>query len=243
VKEPTIRVRRNDDPAPVAMDDAQRAAALKVTHELICTAGELHSAMKDNRLTQGYRDTLCGCIEFHVTDVLKALGYDATLVREMEERYAEVRAKNDEIRALRAQLGAKVSSEDVREKLKVLYDLVYRWWADEGFGHASQITFGQYGCKVAFSGLLTRSRSADDGLAAVVAKGYHIYSESPYSHEVVCDDHNMALLKAEVIARFPSAELLAFTAHHNHEGVSTLRDAEFIIRELTDIDNTERTME
>lgn len=80
--------------------------------------GMLHELLAKGNLAEGMKKALLTSAEHEFTALLSDLGYAGILAEEKEKRYAQIRSLNIENRELRAQLGEKVSLEDIREKLK-----------------------------------------------------------------------------------------------------------------------------
>jgi hypothetical protein len=89
--------------------------------------------------------------EFQLADLCRTLGIETEGSREMEARYADIRAANARVRALEQRLGDVQSPQATEAAIQNLTDRLGDWWRKEGFGLVSDVSFSAYGCKLNFS--------------------------------------------------------------------------------------------
>lgn len=246
MKEKELKFNRNDDPTLVVLSEKQTKDLKKSSDDLRFAMVHLLSEVKDGKLEEGMKATLCSLLESHVGTLTKSLGYEGVIHQEKEERYKEIRELNTENRELRKQLGNKVSPEDVRESLKNLKENFNTWWNINGFGHCSDEQFGPFGFKVTLSGMITeayRDKTNADAteekkIDMLTAAGFLIRSDGDSRHDkkVLYNDQNIKILESMLTAKYPSASIFYSKAWHgNKHDDSEIREVEIFIRNFDDL--------
>jgi hypothetical protein len=217
----------------------------KASSDLHFAVQHLLSEIKENRLEEGMKHTLCSLFESHVLTFTSVLGYKGDLEKEKEERFKDIREANAQNRELRKQLGEKVSPEDVRGSLKNLDESFKSWWNIEGFGHCSEESFGPYGFKVTLSGMITesyRDRTDPDAteekkVDKLRAYGFEIRdAEHRTNRKILYNDHNLDMLEQLVKSKYPSADFTYSKAWHGRRhGDAEIRDVEIFIRNFDEL--------
>jgi hypothetical protein len=232
MKETPLVIVRNDDPTLFVLGDEQKPKAKKALNDIFFAGTELMKRAEDGSLEQGFKTTLCSLMESYTTELNKQFGYNGKLAEEQEERTATVRRLNIENRELRKQLGEKVSSEDVREKLKNLSDAVNKWWQEAGTGFVSDGGFGSWGAyRAKLSGMLFN----DENRAALEAQGIRFNDERHHAQMISCDASIAGVLKL-LTDRFPSAHIESIETFGGRNGEAyTVREIRFAINDLNEI--------
>lgn len=148
MKERELKVHGTNDTTIVAMSYEEQKNHYANLSLLIDLAVLLRQRISTNELDEEFKETGMHLLESCTVDILKNLGYESTLQREYEKRFAEIRNLNVENRELRKQLGGKATAEDVRETLKNLKRYFHDFWNNVGFGFSTDYTFEEYGLKV-----------------------------------------------------------------------------------------------
>lgn len=245
MEEKPLNFNRNDDPALVQFTEKQLKEIKKASSDLHFAVAHLLSEIKENRLEEGMKHTLCSLFESHVLSFTKALGYEGELEKQKEERFKEIREANAQNRELRKQLGEKVSPEDVRESLKNLDENFKQWWNIEGFGHQSDESFGPYGFKTTLSGMITesyRDRKDPDAteekkVEKLRAYGFEIRDgEHRTDRKILYNDHNLSLLEQLLKSKYPSVDIMYSKAWHGRKhGDAEIREVEIFIRNFDEL--------
>ncbi len=244
MKEKALNFRINDDPTPVVLSEKQKKALEKSTNDLRFAVVHLNKEAAEGRLETGMKETLCSLIESHAQSVTHTLGYEGVLLKEKDERFKEIRDLNTENRALRKQLGEKVSNVDVREAIKNMIERFKSWWNIIGFGHSSDEYCAGYAFKAKLSGMMTdsyydKSENADteetkaDKLRQL---GFDISDgESRTDRKIIFSESNMLALARLLQSKYPSCEILDSRAWHGNKEKPEIREVNIIIRNYDEI--------
>ena len=120
---------------PVPLDKNQKSVALGEINKALHALIHLRDLITEDRLDVAMRVATLGVTESHLTTISEAIGYDGDLAKQKKERYAEIRAKNDEIRRLEKLIGSTKSIDGLPEQLSALTESVRKfWWEDLGLG-------------------------------------------------------------------------------------------------------------
>lgn len=227
----------------------KNAVAIRLIRDCQQAVGTIAATIKDGSAIDEELATNCLKVaEFNLADLCKALGIETFTAKERDERFAALRTANMRIRALEAQLGNAQAPEMTQAALKNMADQLNGWWDLEGFGHISDIAFGQYCCKVDFSCNLfgnfrmvdsdtpvtdkTRKEQWHDSLRE---RGFVLTEEDREVSVVDCDQSRKVL--ADLIkARMPSATIFKFdNVHKNRSTEFLLRGVEVVIHKIDEI--------
>lgn len=246
MQERPLNFKRNEDTTLVVLNEKQAKDFQKASDDLRFAMATLHDYLKEGKLEEGLKHTICSLIENHVHTVTKTLGYSGVLESEKEERHAEIRQLNTDNRELRKQLGEKNTPEDVRESLKNLADNFKRWWNIEGFGHISDESFGGYGFKAKLSGMITDAYYAKDSeyideeqkVAKLKAYGFYVFGEGIHSrdYKVSATDANLKLIEQLLKSKYPSVQIFE-TKIYNRRNTEApeIRDIEIFISNFDEL--------
>lgn len=235
--------------ATLILSEDQQAVAQKKIEDMHHAVGMIYSVIKGGRPLEAELATSCVKVaEFNLADLCKTLGVETFSAKEREQRYADLRAANMKIRELEAQLGDTVTPEATQHALKNMADHLNRWWDLEGFGHISDIAFGQYVCKVDFScslfgGFRTldsetpvsdRGRKAD-WLDSLRERGFALAQEDR-DWSIVDSDANRQILIDMFGARLPSSKVFKFDNYSRRKAQDfSLRGVEVYIYKIAEI--------
>ncbi len=232
----------------------QRAVALRSIQEMYSGLSHFNEMIKKDELYADMREAIPHNLEHYATDLFKAVGYDSDTEKKIKERYAEIKKANMRIHELERQMGEQGDVDMLPQVIKYLSDKIYSFWKKDGFGHVSEIEFGQYGnCRIKFSGMLfphshltmsdtpeTDKRSAAQWIQRLKDRGFVLVKESEHSRReefVLDNDHNRALVVALITGRFPSAKVISIDSHlmFKKDDVFSIRNISAIIYNLSDI--------
>ena len=151
MEERPLNLEINEDPTLVKFSEEEEKTFLKNCNDAAMAISYAKTLVKEKRLTEGMKDTMCCVIDHNVQDLCSALGYESKFKKDQAKTLKEIREVNIENRELRRQLGEKVSFEDLRERMKTVAEC-FKWWLDKyGFGYAFDVVFTDYGtlkCKM-----------------------------------------------------------------------------------------------
>lgn len=229
MKERPLNFNRDSDPEKIIFSNKEKNSINRKINEIYMAVNEIAVGVKDETLEKGFCNTVLTAMESYVIDLLKEFKYYSKLQKDREERCSEIKALNLENRELRHQLGEKVSPEDVREKLKNFYAIINKWWDEDGFGYIHEITFHPYVCSVKLSTRLS-IHFVDGQITKLKEKGYFIIETEKDIYDLGFTDNNIKILSAEIVKRFPSAEIRKIVADN-----LTVDTVEFFIKDFSNI--------
>lgn len=241
MKERPLTFRRNEDETLVVLNDENLANFKKKFNELMSSMHLLKEGIEKKTLKEGFKATLLSVSEMYMMDILNTMGYQGHLEVQKQERFAEIRGLNEENRALRKQLGEKVSNEDVRERLKNISRLIRDWWNDKGLCYVKDIRFTEYGhIKVSFGGSYSGIGDSKEEEKAhvkyLIDYGFELDNmETGERAQLLDTDKNRELFVTLVKSKFPSAQLETITNWSGRGKHLQIREAEFYIHNLDDI--------
>lgn len=242
MKEHQLKFNRNEDPTLVEDVDGKLAKNINDIYSKIkMNLGFCHEQLVAGTLSQGMLNTHISLTEAYVVDFLKAVGYDGMLEAEKNERFKEIRELHEQNRALREQLGQKVTNEDFRERIKIMTKSIKEWWNIYGFGYVSEIVFVEYAVKIKLSGSITEAYYGRDSRDTVGTKleyltglGFEMTDGEIYNKSVRATDENIEKLTNLLVNKFPSAtieEMVISPYSKSRE----IKEIEVYIRNLDDI--------
>lgn len=235
MKERKLDFQKYDNPALVEDADGTLSSKLREGYEKInINLGMLHELLAKGELNEGMKKALLTSAEHEFTALLGDLGYAGVLAEENEKRYVQIRSLNIENRELRAQLGEKVSLEDIREKLKNIEQNFDAWWSEYGFGHSDAIQFSGYSAKITLSGMVFGSRginrmSEADKDKYLTEMGFEIDDR-----RVVANDKSISLLNDLLISKMPSCKIRDIKTTSNADGIFVFQEIVVYIGDYND---------
>ena len=220
------------------LNQDQKVFVQKQINQLHDATSHLNTLIKEPKLDKTNIHTILSCLEYYITDINKKLGYDLHLVKQMEERSIEIRAKNIEITKLKNRLG-KSNLNNVAENAKVIIDYITGYWKDLGFclveAHINQ--YGNIKCEMScsidfYESTFTETPVSDrqEKLLKLeeMRKSFDIHYEDKSSHYpcLIDNEKNRKLILAYLKEEFPSARICRY------ESSSINRSEYFQIRKI-----------
>lgn len=164
----------------------------------------------------------------------------------IEKRHGDIRRANIRNRELEEMLGKNQPPQAIQPALKVMCDQLNGWWDLEGFGHISDLAFGEYNLKVLFScqfiGVkplivtpepISRKERFKLWLAALQDRGFVLLEEDGDKGLKDCPETRQAL--ASLFAtRLSSARISKFVSRETKDG-SMLTGVEVYIRDISQL--------
>lgn len=149
--------------------DAIRAAVKSLQQDLAALPFMLDS----DGLTHNFAHNVLTVTEGNFVQLAKLVGVDTETAARIEQRHADLRRANMRIRELEGLLGQEQPAGAIQPALKAMCRRLRDWWKLEGFGHVSEIEFGEYSARVKFSCTFIGSKpglSAPEGATAQEAR-------------------------------------------------------------------------
>ena len=140
-----------EDQDPIALKPDQVDAVKKSVRKLQEHLGMITWHLDHEGITPGMAKLCLGVVDYDLAGLGKLLGVDTQADERLEARHAEIRKANLRIHALEGMIGREQTPESIQPALQVLVKQINAWWDLEGFGHISDISFGEYALKVDFS--------------------------------------------------------------------------------------------
>lgn len=165
-------------------------------------------------------------LEHHLTELSRLTGYDGMCTKENEARYAEIRAANQKIRELEAQLGSTMTGDAVASGVRHYLNVLGTWWSAAGFRYA-KMEPTQWGISAEFSSevILHERESTPYADSALLIKANGKVDpittddfdvrEDKYHGDLLDTDRNKKALDALFRKYFPEAYITGFRSHHD----------------------------
>lgn len=236
--EPTINLNPDD-----------KAVAMRTIRELFGSLGHIHEALKGGTgLNVEMATNILKLGEFHLADLGKILAIETDSALERERRNADLRNANLRVHELQKQLGNAQAPELTQLSLKALSRHLRAWWTQHGFGHVSEIQFGEHSCRATFSchlfgdrKIVNSSTPVSDELnekawhEELVQRGFVLNAEGREISLRDCDQ-NRSALNGFFEKSMPSATVFK---HENVRqalsGIYVLRSVDVTIRDIAEI--------
>lgn len=236
MKERGLSAILNKDETIVSDPDGKIAQSLKkIYSELTTNLSFCYEQLENGRLTEGMKETHLSLSENYLIEFLKSMNYDGILEKEKQQRYTEIRSLNEENRALRTQLGEKVSNEDVRERIKIMESNFNKWWSIYGFGHVSEFAFTPYCAKIKLSGMVFESHykkevDTDEKKCDYLNRlGFEIQDQF-----VVMSEKSLKLFESLITDKYPSTDIVQIETYMR-DGVLTFKKIDIFITNLDEL--------
>lgn len=232
-------------PLPFTADQqaAIRASARKVQEHL-----QMIPFFFDNEgLSREMARSVVNLSESELATLGKLLGVETESAERIEQRHADIRRANLRVRELEGLLGQAQPTTALLPALRGLSEQLNQWWDLEGFGHISEIVYGDYTAKVTFScsfigckpslvapeGATHKERKAL-WLASLQARGFVLLDDDGDRGVKDCAE-SRAALRALFAQRLGDAHVRQFVSHETRAQVSCLRSVEVYIYDLAAI--------
>lgn len=172
------------------------------------------------------------------------LGVETESAERIEQRHADIRRANLRVRELEGLLGQAQPTAAILPALRSLSAQLNQWWDLEGFGHVSEIAYGEYNAKVTFScsfigckpelvapeGATHKERKAL-WLSSLQARGFVLLDDDGDRGVKDCAE-SRAALRALFARRLGDAHVSQFVSRETRAQVSCLRSVEVYIYDL-----------
>ena len=241
MKERILNLSVNENDVLVKIDNELESKTVAKINDIYHLMKHIHDCIISKKLTEGDKSTFLSLSESYIKELGGLLDYEGVLAQEAEERYKKIRELNIENRALRKQLGTKVTNEDLRERLKNISADFHAWWNIYGFGHLRELSFSEYGTMVVkLSGMISDPYyldgidiSNEQKVAYLKKLGFEISGKSRDS-DIIHNDKNIELLK-QLLSKFPSMVIHKINTFFG-KSISKIREIEVYIKDLDDLD-------
>lgn len=172
----------------------------------------------------------------------KLMGVPTESAERIEQRHGDIRRANLRVHELERLLGQTQPIEAILPVLRTLCEQINGWWDLEGFGHISEIAFGEYNAKVSFScqfigckphlvapeGATHKERKAL-WLDSMKARGFVLLDDDKAVKD--CPESRDAL-RALFAQRLGNALISQFVSRESRDSGSMLVSVEVNIRDL-----------
>ena len=227
----------------------KNAVALRQIRQIREAVGTIFGIIQDGTAINAELATNCVKVaEFELAYLCKTLGIETDSAQERDQRYVQLRQANERIRELEAQLGNVQAPEVTQMSLKQMAEQLRLWWRHEGFGHVSDMAFGEYVCKVNFSCSMFgdfRLVDSDTPVTDKERKACWYDSLRERGFVLIEDDREWALADCDASrqalcelfkSRLPSSKVFKFdnVQRHRVDGF-VIRGAEGYIHQIADI--------
>jgi len=239
----------------IKLSDDQKAVVVRRVQDICSAAIHLRDLVKKDDLYPDMQEVIPHNIEYCLSDLCKAVGYDSDTEDKIEKRHEDLRKANMKIHELEKQMGEQADVHIVPRVLKYLHDKVCEFWKTDGFGHVSECDFTQNGmCKIKLSGMLfpdmglvihsdtpeTDKITSAQWIQNLIDRGFELTKESESSRRpefVVDNEKNRDLISSTITRRFPSSKILGYTNSliFQRTDIYSISDIEVLIYELSDI--------
>ena len=225
------------DDTPVEITDEQKKNLAKSMNELRQHIGMLEYLIKNGKTGKGALDSCMSIIDHNTQDIGNIFGYDTYLKQQQEKTLKEIREVNSENHELRRQLGQKVSTEDIRMKMKAVID-GFRYWAEtKGFGWMSDVQVNRWGTLSAkmSTRISAIDRNNEEVRKRVVEFGFEFDDINADNTAPIANDKNLRLIRELVKTLSPDAIADEVTVCRRGD-VPHIADVEIILREWDCLD-------
>lgn len=232
----------------LTLNEDQCAVIIKKARDVQFAMSTLMDFLKNGNgsIDEELTRNVLGVSEHYLADIGKEMGVPTQSEADIEERHARLRAANMRVRELEELVGAQQTPEMTQMALKNMADHLNAWWDYEGFGHISNIHFGQYGCEVDFCCMLFGNFHVTNSPTPVsdkerkrlwheslIERGFVLTSEDRDICIEDCDQNRKTLL--ELFAqRLPSAKVSSFENQYKRDGGFVMRGVKVYVRNIAE---------
>jgi hypothetical protein len=223
----------------ISLNPDQQEVLQGQLREVMSGLQALGTAVKPgNSISKEYARDVLYLIELTSVKIGEGLGVETDGAKEIEERFAAIRAANERVRALEEQLGKSQSPTHTKAGIQRLCQLLEAWWRLEGFGHVSDLSFRENCCKASFScnlfgnfSLLSSDTPVSDKtrraqwIAELIARGFDVSNEGRDDDDVIMDtDKSRSALLRLFETRFPGCRVASIGNRYVRDGGFAIRD-------------------
>lgn len=224
---PTVSA-ADKEPLPFTADQQAeiRAAAKKIQQHL-----QMIPFFFDNEgLSREMARSVVNLSESDLAKLGELLGVATESGERIEQRHADIRRANLRVRELEGLLGQAQPIGAIQPALHGLHRQLYAWWQLEGFGHLSEVAFGEYSTKVSFSCMfhgvrtklvaaegLTRKERLALWLADLQARGFVLLDDEGEKGVKDCPESREAM-RALFAQRLGDARIGQFVSRETRNG-------------------------
>lgn len=222
MEERKINFETNDDQTLVSDQNGKLYEKLKVMQNGI---NEKFSLMlfllKEKRLTKRTKEASLDLFHRIAIELLNELGYENFLDKKFNKCTQEISSLKKENQELKKQLGMKVSNEDARERLGLIYEAFMSWWENKGTGNIGSMTFNSNGMTVTLSGYVSpckRIRLEEEEAEILREKGFDVSFVKHYGNYLSATENNFNILKELFKIDFPHSDIekINTITHHKY---------------------------
>lgn len=252
MKERGLTIRSDNDETTIKLEDNKHKEFKECSDNIgmaLYTLGA--SLIEKGEGKQNTANLICQSMEIYTSKMHKLLNYDSKLNKDMEERHATIRGLNQENRELRAQIGATVTNEHVREKLKNIDKSIGDWWNSLHLGYL-HTNFHNYGIQVIFKVapyLHLKMDSSEDEAKFIKKHSKELGLKlsdggkgGVFRHPDLLDtEKNKKIIHTLVKTKYPSAKLEDIKIYYKEdkdtgELNSTINEITYFIRNYDEVD-------
>lgn len=230
------------EPLPFTKDQQAdiRATAKKIQQHL-----QMIPFFFDNEgLSREMASSVLNVAESDLAALGKLMGVATESAERIEQRHGDIRRANLRVHELERLLGQAQPIEAIQPVLRTLCEQLNGWWDLEGFGHISEIAFGEYNLKVSFccqfigckphlvapEGATHKERKAL-WLASLQARGFVLLDDDGDKGVKDCPESRDAM-RALFAQRLGNAWISQFVSRESRANGSKLVSVEVVIRDL-----------
>lgn len=245
------------DAGDVELNADQRAVLAKDLSDQMFGFKHIIDLLKAGKPVQrGLLRSVLYMAEARIVDACKVSGIQLDSATEQEQRYARVRALNERVRELEAQLGQAATPEQTAAHLKVCAENLNKWWRADGFGHVRDVTFTDWGHMKAelschlfgdFSLTMSKTPVSDkerraQWLQDLKDRGFVLVQDDRDLELLDCDQNRKTITEL-VMRAIPSARVVSTENIWKRGGQMLLRSVSIFIDELGDVHTLRPTRE
>lgn len=220
---------KTPDKTPLVLTSEEKSKISKKLGEIVHAL----SFFKEVALTRdgevGDVETALGCAEGYFKELSQLTGYSGIIAKEVEERHAEIRAKNVEIRKLKDQLGkTEITGEVLGNIIRRMEDGIRRWGKRESFHFSTDFNFGPHAIHFTLCcGELDKpsDNPYEHTSDMKIEEGWDIVKDR-FHDELLDTPNNRARLEAILTRDFKNCKVFKYESWKSDSGNWLIRHAE-----------------
>lgn len=220
----------------VELTPEARAVAQKEARDAKFAFATLEQMLQDSpSMPKATAHSILYVAEAYMATLARVLDVEIESAQARAQRYAALKAANLEITNLRRQVGQAVSVDSIRPVVEVLCRKVRAWWADQGFGHVSEVSLHESVMQVKLSCYLMTPygirKTTEQWHQSLRDQGFELVRPRGDDVSVLANNHNQEVLERLVLTAFPSARFHTLQTHYAGSG-SPDQPRHLVMREL-----------